>query len=64
MFGTVVRQCYKMLNCSTEAVVSVSQSAVDTAFWSELGLLKLNTLRLSEEPVTIYGALKFCLYMA
>lgn len=33
------------------------QSAVDVAFWAKLGSLKLNTLRLSEEPVTVHGAL-------
>jgi len=31
------------------------QSAVDMAFWSELGDLKLNTWRLSEEKVNLQG---------
>lgn len=31
------------------------QSAVDVAFWSELGDLKLNTWRLSEEKVNLQG---------
>lgn len=31
------------------------QSAVDVAFWSELGDLKLNAWRLSEEKVNLQG---------
>ncbi len=36
----------------------VLQSAVDVAFWSELGDLKLNTWRLSEELVNLQGVAK------
>ena len=32
-----------------------TQSAVDVPFWTELGDLKLNTWRLSEEPVNLQG---------
>jgi len=41
---------------ATHADVDAAQSAVEVAFWEELGALKLNTLRLSEEPVAVHGA--------
>jgi len=41
---------------ATHADLDAAQSAVEVAFWEELGALKLNTLRLSEEPVAVQGA--------
>ena len=46
------------MDCSTPSTdMMFMQSAVDLTFWAQLNDLKLQTWRLSEEPVHIHGVL-------
>ena len=46
------------INCTSPDTGMMSmQSAVDLTFWAQLNDLKLQTWRLSEEPVPIHGVL-------